>query len=459
MALSSILQTSITILVIYFIVFTNEAYAESEDLANSTNPDASGCKDLSITRAVQDSAWVGASIGAGFLAAFMVATLLFTCECSGKALDASCLVVACECFPDECCADVEGDDVFGSDDRINAKPSNSINHQCDIFTLSDANGNMSTSLKSVAVVDEPRLQTEDPANILRLETSKEETGSSNHMTTSENVLDFQESGEFGAFLALVEFLDAIPESLVLSDALARGRLQTALIVSIVVLNFSTGFAMFSDLIRSPDSTIHTSHRIHQVLFLSATVAAGMLIFAVSDEIYAGFTEKEGSERGLSLGLLIAGTIVGGGLVLSLMWFSAAQGAANLKARVRGYFRCCSVETFVWSRGRALFIDTGRVAKSLMLVIALTLWLMLLTISGTLIFRRDTVEKDFIEGFSGGAFIITIGGTLLPEGSIAAQRSGWSGVRKQMLAASSFLFGLMIAVILKLLDSDDDSVCG
>ncbi|EGD77226.1 hypothetical protein PTSG_08319 [Salpingoeca rosetta] len=400
------------------------------------------CDDLTVKEAVRVGAWVGAAIGAGFFAAFLLAAVLFTCPCSGPFLEFTCTLVGCECCPTSCCADASDSSRSGDHHALPTAPNelggdgtypDGSSHKASVS--SQPNGRaLSTSLLHASYIDP-----EADSVVLVEPPGAEDDGS---------------AGEFGAFLTLVEFLDAIPESMVLAEAVARGQIQFALIVSIVVLNFSTGFAMFSDLIRSNTSNIHGDNRVYQLLFVSATLAAGMLVFSVSDEVYTNFTEHEGDQRFLSLGLLIAGTIVGAALVLGLMWLSSAQAAATLKDKLWQFFACCSVTALTSGSSWITIVREGRVVKSLLLVIALTVWLIILTTIGVLIFRRNSVEKDFIEGFSGGAFIITIGGTLLPEAQHAAHKTHWSSTQKQIIAASSFLVGLILAVILKLLEDEE-----
>lgn len=121
-------------------------------------------------------------------------------------------------------------------------------------------------------------------------------------------------GQLGLFMLLVEFLDALPEACVIAISILEGEINLSLVLSIAALNFSTGLATFTDLI--PNSSGRQPH----LLFFSATLAAGMLVFSVSS-LYAefNFEYNNGFRTKFQFGLLMLGTILGGLLVTTLMW--------------------------------------------------------------------------------------------------------------------------------------------
>ena len=301
-------------------------------------------------------------------------------------------------------------------------------------------------------------------------------------------------GHFGTFLILVELLASIPESLLLAAEIARGKEPNAVLASVIVLNVAAGFAMFVDLLRPASSSTgtrrygrrgHSEARIHQLMFLATSAAAGLLIFAISAEVYIEFEEVDPEcnvvDTAGPMIELFAGTLVGALLVLLLVWFSSSRRAFRLKNRLLEWLSCFRRRAYLRSaRGTVTSVSSlealedqgddseslvrhnaaglsmrNPYIKSLALVLFLSAWLFFLTIIGFVIFKNSAGAEHFIEGISGGAFIITIGGTLIPEAQKSAHLSRWSSLQKEVVSACTFLVGFLCAVIIVVLTEEHD----
>ncbi|EGD81024.1 hypothetical protein PTSG_10967 [Salpingoeca rosetta] len=281
-------------------------------------------------------------------------------------------------------------------------------------------------------------------------------------------------GHFGTFLILVELLASIPESLLLAVALSEGKTPSAILASVIILNFAAGFAMFVDLIR-PAATSgkaygrrgHKESRIHQLMFIATSAAAGMLIFSVAAEVYVEFEETDPDcqrvESYTPMLELFAGTAFGAFLVILLVWVSGSRYAHRYKDKLmralsRLRRRSSPSSSSSSSSSSSVCSLSNAYIKALLLVLFLSLWLFMLTIFGFLIFSNSSGgNHNFTEGVGGGAFLFTIGGTLIPEAQKASRLTGWSSLRKEIISAVTFLVGFLAAVVVVVL-AEEDHVC-
>eukprot|EP00049_Salpingoeca_infusionum_P018385 m.357015 g.357015 ORF g.357015 m.357015 type:complete len:440 (+) comp17683_c0_seq1:194-1513(+) len=390
---------------------TTTAMANTTTTTTTINP---ALKLIDRAEAVRIGAKFGAISTAGFAAAYVLAMLAAVWTFGARMTDWCCYTVGCECCGAFCCEDA--DHITASHGHHGASESF---HTGEKDNLSEA------------LLDE-----QPHASSASLE-AYAEAGTMLQEAPGADPDQDEKGGDFGLFMIMIEFLDAIPEALVVGDSVVNGELRYALVASIFVLNFASGFAMFGDMMRSKRKD-GVKDRSDHVLFVSATLAAGMLMFTIADEVYGEF-DKFGDGAWPKYLLVLGGTLVGSSLVLGLMWFATAKGGQRVKETVANFFHSNS--------STLTCAITNRVLKAFVLMIALCVWMISLTVISVYVFHGESVKTAFVEGVSGGAFLITVSGTLIPEAQKAASELDWSLTRKAAVGATSFVVGLLLAVTL------------
>lgn len=268
--------------------------------------------------------------------------------------------------------------------------------------------------------------------------------SDNHATTQ---------GHMGIFLMVVEFLDAIPEAAVIAIYVIEHTVDVSLVASICTLNFATGLATFCDLLKNDSA--HQSH----VLFVTTTFASGMLVYSVSNDIYGHFEDEydHGVRNSFQFGMLLLGTMSGAILVLVLMWIHNSKAALTLREKLKRLLPCWSTRMVTLAKKKS---EQKSVLFSLVLVSLLVAWTISLCILFVLLFNSLYVQWGpneqisgvcFIEGISGGAFIVTIGGTIIPYSQQGAKGiTNWGKTRKTIVGSLVFLTGLLSGELLSTL---------
>jgi len=241
----------------------------------------------------------------------------------------------------------------------------------------------------------------------------------------ETIFDPKE-GQFGSFMLIVEFVDAIPEAGILGDAATRTCWwdhSLALVVSIFFFNLVNVTATIVDLIAQRTKSMH------RFLYILIFYALGMLVYSIPADIYADFEEKWNSNhRGMnSLLLLFAGTIVGTAFIMLLIKLHYIQ---------------CGKHPNTGNKGKYF--------KTLVIAIVLPLWTILLTTSFAFIFgsidNKDHYLASFLEGLSGGAFLATMAGTIIPKAAEEAEyieSEQW----RRILGLAPFITGLLVSCMI------------
>ena len=101
----------------------------------------------------------------------------------------------------------------------------------------------------------------------------------------------------------------------------------------------------------------------------------------------------------------------------------------------------------------------RVVECLALFSLIIVWTMLLSFALTAVFYTFVSEDDamflttLLEGTSGGAFLATVAGTMLPRLQEDAALIPWSGIRRKLTSVFFFELGVLSGVAISILTSD------
>lgn len=396
----------------------------------------SNATDDSLESRIKQASLFSAVTGLGFFCAFLISWCI-SWRRSACLVDCCCGFVGCECSAgDRCCEDDEGEE--DSSAALRDDPTR------DEATMLLSEHQPTRAETRFASLGAPKVAPSYLFPASRRAAAAAAAGGNAH-------------GQLGIFMLMVEFLDAIPEAAVVAIGVMEKSVEWSLVASIFMLNITSGLATFTDLIGNPSS--RQSH----LLFVSATVAAGMLVFSVSNDIYSRFQDeyKRGEQHSLQLATLLSGTGAGACLVVFLMWVHNSAMAA--RARRALYRVCC----FICQRSsRASFAPAKTSGGchgplvSFLLLVSLMAWTVTLCVLFVLLFDLLYVKwtnedraagTAFIEGLSGGAFVVTVGGTLIPFSQLGAQGiTNWGRTRKAVVAALAFTSGLIAGEVLSTL---------
>lgn len=253
----------------------------------------------------------------------------------------------------------------------------------------------------------------------------------------------EDLGRFGKFMICVELLDAIPEAAIIADATVEGSISWSFVLAIFALNTCNGLATAMDFLsNNRDSGYSRSQdTIRMCLFILIYFAIGILSYSISADIYADFVNKydDDTRGGDHLLLLMGGTIVGGILIASLMriedWLHAKSAAIEVHKKPTFVVRACQcfglfLIIFFWT----IFLAFG---------LAAIFWVFVEH-------NKSAYIESALEGLSGGAFLATVAGTMIPRIHQDAMMLHWPDVRKRLVGVCLFELGILSGVAIDVL---------
>jgi hypothetical protein len=254
----------------------------------------------------------------------------------------------------------------------------------------------------------------------------------------------EDLGRFGKFMICVELLDAIPEAAIIADATVEGSISWSFVLAICTLNICNGLATAMDFLsnNSDMSYSRSQDSIRVCLFVFIFFAIGILSYSISADIYADFVDKyDDSTRGSDhLLLLMGGTIVGGFLIATLM-------------RVEDWLHHKSAETEKIVVKPTFLV---RACQCLALFLIIFFWTIALSFGLAAIFwlfvehNKSAYIESALEGLSGGAFLATVAGTMIPRIHEDANMLHWPEVKKRLVGVCLFELGIMCGVAIDVL---------
>jgi hypothetical protein len=252
------------------------------------------------------------------------------------------------------------------------------------------------------------------------------------------------NGRFGKFMICVEMLDAIPEAAIIADAVVNGTVSLSFVLAIFCLNVCNGLATSMDfLAKNRDTNRSNCHEsICKCLFVFIFFAVGVLSYSISADIYANFATKyDGNLRdGNHFMLLLGGTVMGGVLIATLLrvedWLHHKSDAAGEVGPKPTFNR--------------------RVWQCTLIFFAIAMWTCFLSYGLSAIFwlfvehSSSAYIEAALEGLSGGAFLATVAGTMIPRMQQDAMSIRWTEVRKKLVGVLLFEMGIMSGVAIDVL---------
>jgi hypothetical protein len=260
----------------------------------------------------------------------------------------------------------------------------------------------------------------------------------------EGPVEEDSAGRFGKFMLCVEMLDAVPESAIIANATVSGTISWAFVIAIFALNICNGLATAMDFLSknrdAGKSSCHDSIRI--CLFICIFFAVGILSYSISANVYADFVHKydERIRNADHLLVLLGGTVFGGLLIAGLL-------------RTEDWLHHKSVEA--GEVGPKPSFNT-RAAQCLALFFVLWFWTVTLSFGLAAVFwvfvegNSASFIESALEGLSGGAFLATVAGTMIPRIQEDAMKIPWSDVRKKLVGVVMFELGIMCGVSIDVL---------
>ncbi len=257
-------------------------------------------------------------------------------------------------------------------------------------------------------------------------------------------------------LCLSEGLDSIPEALLLGQAGVAGDFKWALVVSLFF------FTSINTVIACLDFCTNESPKLNVTFYGLLTFSLGCLVYSLSADIYSDFEEHWNlHEKSIvDLILLFAGTALGG-LAISAITIivhkkleadkkkhlenindeptqhqvdpdehDAPETRTLLRKKKPNNFRNCCVSIILWL-ALAIF-QAGSTA-----LVAFVFWS---------IQTSEHSIYSLFEGFSGGCFLGTISGTVIP--AIQEQRSfsGLGNVAAVIVGTTLLIAGILVATL-------------
>lgn len=251
-------------------------------------------------------------------------------------------------------------------------------------------------------------------------------------------------GRFGKFMICVELLDAIPEAAIIADATVQGSISWSFVIAITALNVCNGLATAMDFLAKNRETgkSNCQDSIRVCLFLCIFYAVGILAYSISADIYADFVDKyDGNDRNVDhLLLLMGGTVFGGLLIAMLVKVEAWLHHKSVASGEEG-----PLPTFA-----------TRVWQCFFLFFVIFFWTCTVSFGLASIFwvfvshSKSAYIESALEGLSGGAFLATVAGTMIPRLQQDALNIQWSEVRKKLVGVLMFEFGILSGVAIDVL---------
>lgn len=253
----------------------------------------------------------------------------------------------------------------------------------------------------------------------------------------------EDMGRFGKFMIAVELLDAIPEAAIIADATVEGSISWSFVIAICTLNVCNGLATSLDFMsaNSDAGRGRSEDTVRIYLFVFIYFAIGILSYSISADIYADFVDKyDHDSRGIDhLLLLFGGTIVGGLLIATLMrvedWLHAKSHAVEVVVKPTFFTR--AMQCF----GLFMIIFFWTICLSFGL--AAIFWLFVEH-------NKSAYIESALEGLSGGAFLATVAGTMIPRIHQDAMMLRWPTVTKRLIGVCLFELGILCGVAIDVL---------
>jgi len=256
------------------------------------------------------------------------------------------------------------------------------------------------------------------------------------------VLDSSDAGRFGKFMLCVEMIDAIPETAIIANATVSFTISWAFVIAIFALNFCNGLTTAMDFLsKNCDMQKgNVQEKIRIVLYICMFFAVGILSYSISANIYSDFVRKFDSciRTKEHLLVLFAGTIFGAGLIAGLLrvedWLHhksqmAGEVSVTNPKFITRCWQCFLLFTMVWLW-----------TVSLSYALAAIFWVFVEN-------DQEAYIESGLEGLSGGAFLATVAGTMIPRITEDAFRIQWSDVKKKLVGVLMFEFGIIAGVVI------------